>query len=193
MMRLAHRCAVVLALCGLWLAGGCAAFWEDPSRAAQREREDALVAEERLRQLAGRIESLEMESVAVRKELERVRQQAETAGASRLRALEEQGAALDRRLRESEAAREKDRREIVDTLSQRMAELLQASASAAGRQTSAARRGNRSGWEHEVKSGESLSAIAAAYGVRVADIVQANQLRDEHRIRVGQKLFIPEP
>jgi nucleoid-associated protein YgaU len=160
---------------------------------ASRERENALLIEERFRNLSGRIETLEMEMAAQRREWERARERTDAAGDAQRRALEERTAALERRLVEMEAAREKDRQEIIDVLSRRMAELLQATAPAAGRSSVAARRGEQSGWEHEVKPGESLSAIAAAYGVRVADIVAANQLKDADRIRAGQKLFIPAP
>ncbi len=172
---------------------GCAGFWEDPGRIAQQQREDELLREERDRRLMGRIETLEMEAAALRRDLDQSRRAADTAGLSRVRALEEKIAALEQRWRDSEAAREKDRREIVEVLSKRMAELLQSSG-AGGRTGVPPRRApNRAGWEHEVKPGESLSTIAAAYGARVADIVEANQLRDAHMIRVGQKLFIPEP
>jgi len=173
---------------------GCAGFWEDPARTVQQQREDELLREERERRLVGRIETLELEAAALRRDLEQTRRGADAAVQTRVRALEEKIAALEQRWRDSEAAREKDRREIVDVLSKRMAELLQTSGASSGRTGAAPRRSpNRSGWEHEVKPGESLSTIAAAYGARVADIVEANQLRDAHMIRVGQKLFIPEP
>ena len=43
-----------------------------------------------------------------------------------------------------------------------------------------------------VQPGESLSKIAAAYGVRMDVIVEENGLSDPGNIRVGQKLFIPD-
>ncbi len=46
---------------------------------------------------------------------------------------------------------------------------------------------------HVVKRGDTLSRIARLYGVRVADIVQANGLRDPDRIFPGQLLCIPKP
>lgn len=47
------------------------------------------------------------------------------------------------------------------------------------------------GATYVVKSGDTLSHIAAAHRVRVADLKQINALKDD-RIRVGQKLTIPE-
>ncbi len=189
------RCGIRCGVLGpLILVAGCTTeFWTEPSHVAQREREDALLLEERFRQLSGRIEALEMETAAQRREREADRGRMDPAITVRLRAMEERIEALERRLQESETARERDRKDIIDILSRRMAELLQASTPAAARSSVAVKRGDRAGWEHEVKPGESLSAIAAAYGVRVADIVAANQLRDADRIRASQKLFIPAP
>jgi len=44
---------------------------------------------------------------------------------------------------------------------------------------------------HTVRRGETLSAIARHYGVRVVDIVQANGIRNPNRIFPGQRLCIP--
>ena len=47
------------------------------------------------------------------------------------------------------------------------------------------------GGTYEVKSGDSLSKIAAAHGVKVADLMAANKITDANKIRAGQKLAIP--
>jgi len=44
---------------------------------------------------------------------------------------------------------------------------------------------------HRVRSGQTLSVIARRYGSSVGAIMQANNLRSAHRIRVGQRLRIP--
>ncbi len=44
---------------------------------------------------------------------------------------------------------------------------------------------------HVVESGETLSSLAARYGVSVEAIVQANGLEDPSKIRTGQELIIP--
>lgn len=49
----------------------------------------------------------------------------------------------------------------------------------------------QSGYEHRVESGQTLSAIAQAYGVPVRKIKEANKLNSDV-IRVGQVLFIPD-
>ena len=52
--------------------------------------------------------------------------------------------------------------------------------------------GAQTGYEHEVKAGESLSAIASTYGVTIKTIIDNNDIKDPNKLRVGQKLFIPE-
>lgn len=46
---------------------------------------------------------------------------------------------------------------------------------------------------HAVRAGESLASIAAAYGVTVSSIVEANGIQDANLIKVGQELVIPDP
>ena len=46
---------------------------------------------------------------------------------------------------------------------------------------------------YTVRGGDSLAAIARAYGVTVEAIVEANGLADANRIDVGQRLILPNP
>jgi membrane-bound lytic murein transglycosylase D len=46
---------------------------------------------------------------------------------------------------------------------------------------------------HKIQRGESLSVIAAQYGVSVRQLVALNDLRSAHRIRAGQVLRLPIP
>jgi LysM repeat protein len=48
-----------------------------------------------------------------------------------------------------------------------------------------------SGDAYVVKSGDSLSKIASAHGVKTADLMAANSIADKNKIRIGQKLVIP--
>ncbi len=52
--------------------------------------------------------------------------------------------------------------------------------------------GYAQGYEHVVRSGETVSTIAREYNTTVDAIVAANQLANPNSIRVGQILFIPE-
>jgi LysM repeat protein len=75
--------------------------------------------------------------------------------------------------------------EIVDELTGRMASLLEQTGSSGPE-------GYMQGREHVVRSGQTLSEIAAAYGVTVKAIVEANELENPDNIREGRELFIPE-
>ncbi|HSM52364.1 MAG TPA: LysM peptidoglycan-binding domain-containing protein [Thermoanaerobaculia bacterium] len=44
---------------------------------------------------------------------------------------------------------------------------------------------------HRVRSGETLSSIAARYGTSVESLVRMNRLRSAHRLSVGQRLAVP--
>jgi len=44
-----------------------------------------------------------------------------------------------------------------------------------------------------VQAGDSLSAIAAKFGVKTADLATANGITDPNKIFVGQELIIPTP
>ncbi len=45
---------------------------------------------------------------------------------------------------------------------------------------------------HTVDRGETLSHIASKYGISVDDIISSNELENPDRLKVGQKLFIPQ-
>lgn len=45
---------------------------------------------------------------------------------------------------------------------------------------------------YTVRSGDSLSVIAARYNTTISELVAINQLRDRNRIRVGQVLLLPQ-
>ena len=71
---------------------------------------------------------------------------------------------------------------MIEILSKRMADVM-----AQQRQrTSAA-----SGRTHTVSQGETLSAIAAAYGVSGRALIRANNLNNPDDLKIGQKLVIP--
>ncbi len=83
-----------------------------------------------------------------------------------------------------QTANDRLRRDLEERLSGKMAAIIKS-------QTSQSSRG-QSGLEHTVKPGETLSAIATAYNVKVSRIVEANGLKADAILKVGQKLFIPE-
>lgn len=84
--------------------------------------------------------------------------------------------------------------EIVTIMSAKMAEAFKKQGgSSRGGGTRSTGGGSYSGpaREHSVQSGETLSAIAQAYGSSVDAIIKANGLGNDGMIRVGQKLVVP--
>ena len=51
---------------------------------------------------------------------------------------------------------------------------------------------SRSGYEHKVERGQTLSEIARGYGKSIDSIMKANNIKDASALRVGQVLFIPD-
>lgn len=86
------------------------------------------------------------------------------------------------------ADREVMKKEIIDQISSDVASLLARQAAQTRTRT---QEQSQSGYEHKVQSGQTLSAIAVAYGVSVERIKKANNLTSDV-IRVGQTLFIPD-
>lgn len=83
----------------------------------------------------------------------------------------------------------RQRGEIVNDLAQKLAKMQ----SARPQPPSPAPRSHaKSGYEHIVEKGQTLSEIARGYGVSVDSILRANNLTRKSVIRVGQKLFIPD-
>ena len=186
------RRACLTVAAGLCLAG-CATY-DDSPRQAMAGREDYLLLQEENRKLAGRMEGVELEISRLQANLETLRDNQGRAAQSESQALQARVDELDARLRSLDAARERDKQEIVDNLTKKIAQLVSspASAGAAKKQSGTRRTGPSTGYEHEVQPGESLSAIAAAYGVSTKIIMEDNDIKDANKLRVGQKLFIRE-
>jgi LysM repeat protein len=112
-----------------------------------------------------------------------------TASAAEVAALREQLDALQRQVRALDAARAADKREIYDDISKKVAEIVKKATPAA---PPAKKSAPQTGYEHVVQPGETLSAIAQAYGVKMDAVLKANNIKNADAIRVGQKLFIPD-
>lgn len=204
-MRFSTIAVAVLMAAGLT---GCATM--NDTSDATAEREDILLLREDINRLKGRIETVDMEYKRLLDELEKVR--ASSSGSkdqdSVVRGRLDD---MDRRIQALDAARAKDRQAIVDQLSGKMADIMAASGGKSapkGGPKSTPKSGGKDaastpaagatgtvkevGVEHIVNEGETLTAIAAAYKVKTADILKANNLKSGKSIKVGQKLFIPK-
>jgi chromosome segregation ATPase len=178
---------LIFALTALVLSSGCVTTRETPAQAEARrreamvERERRLAEEEARRSLQMTLEDTDSQVHELRQEMGRMRRDLNQAQAADVSRLETRIGRLEQQLNALERQREKDREEIIAILSNRMAELMQQSRPAAG----------AGGRVHTVASGETLSAIAAAWGVNAQAIIRANNLQNPDRLRVGQTLTIP--
>ena len=150
---------------------------------------------EEIRRLAARLDASDAELGRVQGDVMASRSsQPDYASSAQVQSVQTQLDDLQRQIRALDAARAQDKKEIYDDISKKIATLLKSSSasSAAASRPSKPRSPSQSGIEHVVQSGESLSKIAAAYGVSMKVIVDENGLSDPGNIRVGQKLFIPD-
>ncbi len=173
---------IAVAATAAGLLTGC----ETLSDRRSREAQDAAQMRH-MRQDVRQMMALSEEAREQRHQLdERVARNEEEFG-QRYRSLQKQIADLQRDLAQLHADRERMRREIVEEISVRVSRIIEQQQASRPQQARA-----QTGFEHEVGIGQTLSEIASAYGVTVDAIVRANNITDPHRIRVGQKLFIPE-
>lgn len=153
--------------------------------------------QEQIRKVEGRVEGVELDVERLGQSVETVRTVSSRDLAAQIQRLQTRLDELEARVARVDAAREKDKQELIERLSAKIAEIMarsapRASSAAAAPQKKPSQKAAMTGYEHEVKPGETLSAIAAAYGVSVKTILDNNDIKDPNRLRVGQKLFIPE-
>ena len=191
-----RRCfPLFAALLPLALAG-CGTLYGDSRATEAGKREDALRQQENFDRLKGRIEGLELEVGRLRSDVDQLRADQANAAQAAVQQAQNSLAALDAKIRAVDAAREKDKQEIVDQLTGKISQIVATSSgSAKGKSavTTSKHKVSDEGYEHVVQPGETLSAIAAAYNVRSTDIITANDIDNPDRLHVGQKLFIPAP
>ncbi len=186
------RRILLAAPCAALLAGasGCVTLTDNAEK--MQAREDMLIIQDRMRKLDGRIEGLELEVERLHQEVN-----ASRSAPSPVQPLQARLDNLETRIRAVDAARERDKQEIVDKLSSKITQIVGSSKSSgsSARKQSAKKSSSSSsqtGYEHEVQAGETLSAIAAAYGVTSKAILDNNDIKDPNRLRVGQKIFVPD-
>ncbi len=91
--------------------------------------------------------------------------------------------ALNSRIAAEKRAQELREKEMVANLSKTMSSIIEQNAAAAG---------DVSGVEHPVQAGETLSEIAATYGVKTKAIIKAKRMKNPDDLKIGQLLLIPD-
>jgi LysM repeat protein len=145
------------------------------------------ILDERLSKLRADVDALQFNQQQIQQDIKQVQGQLEelrhtgpTASANDLQALEARVKALD-------AARETDKRVILDQLAKELAGMGGAKGGGSTTQSSGPANAN----EHIVQKGETLTSIAKNCGVTIADLRKANNLASDS-LKVGQKLVIPQ-
>lgn len=162
----------------------------DNSRSSVQENENFLLLREDVNRCNDRLKTMEIEQQRIMNEVQQLRAQGQDENTKlKLDELERRVAALD-------AARASDRQAIIDQLSGNVAKMMGATSSpkttTPPKTTKPSSAVSSTGYEHIVKDGETLSAIATAYKVKSSAIIEANDLKNPNALRKGQKLFIPQ-
>jgi len=179
---------ILFSLSVVLLSAGCVTTRETPAqmearrREAMAERERRLAEEESRRQIQLSLEDTDTQVHTLRQEMNRMRGEINQAQAQDVQRLESRISRLEQQIQSLDQQRAKDREEIISILSNRMAELMQQNRAASS---------SGGGRAHTVASGETLSAIAAAWGVSPQAIIRANNIQNPNVLRVGQTLTIP--
>ena len=192
------RLPVLAGLAAALLTAGCAGpmfegtIFEQPaaSSAVPSQKADA-----DLRQVRDQLEALNRSLEVLNGRMDRLEAQVSTGAHS-----SDELVAMRRDIQLVRADRETLKKEITDDLAARVekiaarqqAETRAARAAPAPARSAPASAGGRSGYEHKVEKGQTLSEIARGYGKSVDAIMKANKITNPSSIRVGQVLFIPD-
>lgn len=153
-----------------------------------QRRKQAVRYESRLSSLEGSADRLEKRVQGLNQSLQEAYDQIdrlEKLHGRKLVKIEKELVKIEEIVETLDARQVRMKKEIVDQLTTKIAGLLRETGSRSSGQ-------NLRGREHEVRAGQTLSEIAAAYGVSINAIMDANNLKDPDNIRKGRKLFIPE-
>jgi TolA-binding protein len=159
-----------------------------PARAQEQTVAQQLsILDERLAKLRADVDALQFNQQQIQQDIKQVQGQMDEvrragpgASANDLQALEARVKALD-------AARETDKKVIIDQLAKELAAMSGSHGGKAATQPTPATNGT----EHIVTAGETLTSVAKSCGVTIADLRKANNLTSDS-LKVGQKLVIPK-
>ena len=167
-----------VAVVSMLAADGCVTLVDQNSLAQQQANLERM--QEDVQRMRERINGIELEQQNLARDIGSVRTvpREDTVLRNRVDVLERQVQSLA-------AGRDADRKQIVNQVASIVGST--GSSAASGRNGKTA---TQSGYEHVVESGQTLSAIAAAYHVSISAIKKANNMKTSS-VRTGQKLFIP--
>ena len=171
---------------------GCVTLMDESTVGEQKAEVETLKAD---------VHRLSDQVVEVRQSLLKIQEELQGVNNSQSSEVKDSKSRLDeieRSLKTVESTHDQMKREIIEDLAKRIEKLGTIAGSSPGK-TSGRNGGMKPeskkperGYEHVVKPGETLSAIASAYNVSPAVVIRANNIAKPNDLKVGQKLFIPE-
>jgi len=174
--------AIVTSLCA---AGALSTPAQDQTLGQQ-----VSILDERLSKLQAEVDAMQASQQQIQQDLKQVQSQLAEVRQSGPSASVNDLQALDARVKELDAARETDKKVILDQLAKELATLSGShGGGGGGAANSSASPAN--GNEYVVQKGDNLTLIAKNSGVSVSDLKKANNLTGDS-LKVGQKLVIPQ-
>lgn len=143
------------------------------------------ILDERVSKLRADVDAIQANQQQIQQDLKQVQAQIADLHQSGPSASVNDLQALEARVKALDAARETDKKAIIDQLAKELAAM---SGSHGGSPATTAGAGN--GNEYVVQKGDNLTLIAKNNGVTVAELRKANNLTSDS-LKVGQKLVIP--
>ena len=162
------------------LLSGCTTYNDEARQAQARESHKRTSMSSDVAMLKERIKGTELAQEQLAQDIMELKQLVAKMSSSN----DQLSSKMTRAVKALEARDSQMQKETIQTISVKMAEIMK-------QQVSAVNVGSGTAVQHVVEQGQTLSAIAQAYGVSVSAIVKANKLRDPNNVRVGEKLLIP--
>ncbi len=172
--------AILVALCA---AGAPTAPAQDQTIGQQ-----VSILDERLSKLRADVDAIQANQQQIQQDLKQIQAQLAEVHQSGPSASVNDLQALEARVKALDAARETDKKVILDQLAKELASLSGSHGGGGGAANPSA--GPANGNEYAVQKGDTLTSIAKNKGVTIADLRKANNLTSDS-LKVGQKLVIP--
>lgn len=166
----------------------CAATTASVHAEQQTVPQQLSILDERLSKLRADVDALQFSQQQIQQDIKQVQAQFEDLRRTGPSASANDIQALEARIRAVDAARETDKKVILDQLAKELAALGGARNSGSPPPSPPP---PATGNEHIVQKGETLTSIAKNYGVTIAELRKANSLTSD-TLKVGQKLVIPK-
>ena len=209
-----HHAIFLLATLGCVAAAPAQDFFarKPPATAASaanetpRENARADLLLQQVERLAGQVDALRQDYAQLEQRVTQAEQQQRAVTTlqnenAKLRdetkTLRDETKALRDELAQVKADRETLRKQITDDLSVRITAAIEKSNAKPAPQGNAPKNtradGKETGREHIVEAGQTLSEIATAYKTQRDVLIKANNIKNPDSLRIGQKIFIPDP